>query len=65
MPFEPTRFNAVYWYVTPNGMGKTKTSVSGYVWQKLGGAKTETAVIAFLSNKHKGFDVVLKSLVWS
>ncbi len=65
MAKQPTRFNVVYWYFKPGGGCKTRTSVSGYVWQQLGGAQTESAVIAYLRHKHMEFDVVLKSLVWS
>jgi hypothetical protein len=49
--------------LAPPGNG-TRTKISGYVSQHLKGATTESAVLKYLENKHKGYDISLMKLEW-
>ena len=49
-------YKADYYYKKVGASGNgTRTQISGYVSQHLKGATTESAVLEYLGNKHKGY----------
>jgi len=60
-----TSYRADYYYKKPGASGLgTRTQISGSVSQHLKGANTESAVMEYLRNKHKGYEISLMKLDW-
>ena len=58
-------YKADYYYKKVGAPGNgTRTKISGYVSQHLKGATTESAVLQYLGNKHKGYEISLMKLEW-
>ena len=60
-----TSYRADYYYKKPGASGLgSRTQISGSVSQHLKGANTESAVMEYLRNKHKGYEISLMKLDW-
>ena len=60
-----TSYRADYYYKKPGASGLgTRTQISGSISQHLKGANTESAVMEYLRNKHKGYEISLMKLEW-
>ena len=60
-----TSYRADYYYKKPGASGPgTRTQISGSISQHLKGANTESAVMDYLKNKHKGYEISLMKLDW-
>ena len=60
-----TSYRADYYYKKPGASGLgTRTQISGSISQHLKGANTESAVMEYLRNKHKGYEISLMKLDW-
>ena len=60
-----TSYRADYYYKKPGASGLgTRTQISGSISQHLKGANTESAVMDYLRNKHKGYEISLMKLDW-
>jgi hypothetical protein len=59
---EITSYRADYYY--RKGNSRTRTQIAGSVWQQLRGATTESAVIAYLRQRHLGYEIDLMRLEW-
>jgi hypothetical protein len=55
-------YRADYYY--RKGNARTRSQISGNVWQHLEGATTESAVIAYLRRRHPGYEIDLMSVEW-
>jgi hypothetical protein len=62
---KPSSYRANYYYKRTGANGKgARTQISGTVSGHLGGATTESAVLAYLRKKHPGCEVTLMELQW-
>ena len=60
-----TSYRADYYYKKPGASGLgSRTQISGSVSQHLKGANTESAVMEYLRNKHRGYEISLMKLDW-
>ena len=60
-----TSYRADYYYKKPGASGLgTRTQISGSISQHLKGANTESAVMEYLRNKHRGYEISLMKLDW-
>lgn len=60
-----TSYRADYYYKKPGDPGNgTRTQISGPISQHLRGSNTESAVMEYLRNKHKGHEISLMKLEW-
>ena len=58
-------YTADYYYKKSGASGLgTRTRISGPISQHLKGANTESAVMEYLRNKHKGYEITLMKLDW-
>jgi len=58
-------YKADYYYKKTGAAGRgTRTQLGGSISQHLKGATTESAVLEYLRNKHKGCEIVLMKLEW-
>jgi hypothetical protein len=58
-------YKADYYYKKVGASGNgTRTQVTGSVSQHLKGGTTESAVLEYLRNKHKGYEISLMKLEW-
>lgn len=58
-------YTADYYYKKPGSSGLgSRTRISGSISQHLKGANTESAVMEYLRNKHKGYEITLMKLDW-
>lgn len=58
-------YRADYYYKKPGAAGRgTRTQISGPISQHLKGGNTESAVLEYLRNKHKGYEISLMKLEW-
>ena len=53
-----TSYKADYYFKKPGASGPgTRTQISGPISQHLRGGNTESAVLEYLKNKHKGYEI--------
>jgi len=57
-------FKADYYYKRVGSSGGARTQISGQVSGHLKGGTTESAVLEYLRNKHKGYEISLMKLEW-
>ncbi len=58
-------YKADYYYKKVGASGRGgRTQISGSVSGHLRGATTESAVLEYLRNKHKGYEILLMKLEW-
>ena len=58
-------YRADYYYKKVGAPGKgSRTQISGPISQHLKGGTTESAVLEYLRNKHKGHEISLMKLEW-
>jgi|TARA_B110000971_G_scaffold110016_1_gene112715 hypothetical protein len=58
-------YRADYYYKRVGASGKgSRTQISGPVSGHLKGGTTESAVLEYLRNKHKGYEISLMKLEW-
>lgn len=60
----PQWFYADYYYQKIGQNSRARTKIKGSVSQHLRGATTESAVLSYLREKHRGCDVTLMRLDW-
>tara|TARA_B110000977_G_scaffold132096_1_gene168220 strand:+ start:1226 stop:1414 length:189 start_codon:yes stop_codon:yes gene_type:complete len=57
-------YKADYYYKRAGASTGTRTQISGSVSGHLKGGTTESAVLEYLRNKHKGYEISLMKLEW-